>query len=67
MKTFLYAVLVLLFGLAIMDHRETQDYSRFDSIILESQKLQDSALCELEEMVLINDSLMDKAFKYEEK
>lgn len=67
MKTFLYAVLVLLFGLAIMDHRETQDYSRFDSIILESQKLQDSALSELEEMVLINDSLMDKAFKYEEK
>lgn len=67
MKTFLYAVLVLLFGLAIMDHRETQDYSKFDSIILESQKLQDSALCELEEMVLINDSLMDKAFKYEEK
>lgn len=67
MKTFLYAILVLLFGLAIMDHRETQDYSKFDSIILESQKLQDSALCELEEMVLINDSLMDKAFKYEEK
>lgn len=67
MKTFLYAILVLLFGLAIMDHRETQDYSKFDSIILESQKLQDSALSELEEMVLINDSLMDKAFKYEEK
>jgi len=67
MKTFLYAILVLLFGLAIMDHRETQDYSKFDSMILESQKLQDSALCELQEMVLINDSLMDKAFKHEEK
>jgi len=67
MKTFLYAIIVLLFGLAIMDHRQTQDYSRFDSLITESKRLHDSALCELEEMVLINDSLMDKAFKYEKK
>jgi len=67
MKTFLYAILVLLFGLAIMDHRETQDYSEFDSMIYESQKLQDSALCELKKMVLINDSLMDKAFNNEKK
>jgi len=36
-------------------------------MIYESQKLRDSALCELEEMRIINDSLMDKAFNNEKK
>ena len=59
MKTFLYIALILLFGLAMVNHRQTQDYSHFDSLINESQKLRDSALCELKYLQHYNDSLMD--------
>lgn len=59
MKTFLYIAIILLFGLAIVKHRQTQDYSHFDSMINESKKLRDSALCELKALQQYNDSLMD--------
>jgi len=59
MKTFLYIAIILLFGLAMVKHRETQDYSSFDSMIVESKKLRDSALCELKALQHYNDSLMD--------
>ena len=63
MKTFLYIAIILLFGLAMVKHREQTDYSRFDSLIIESQKLRDSALCELKYLQQHNDSLMDLYFK----
>jgi hypothetical protein len=63
MKTFLYIAIVFLFGLALIKHREQTDYSKFDSLILKSQKLRDSALCELKYLQQHNDSLMNIYFR----
>jgi len=58
MKTFLFIIIAFLIGMLMMDHRETLDYSSFDSMIVQAQRIQDSAMIELKKMQSLNDSLM---------
>jgi hypothetical protein len=51
-------MIAFIIGMLMMDHRETLDYSSFDSMIVQAQRIQDSAMIELKKMQSLNDSLM---------
>lgn len=62
MKTFLFIMIAFIFGVLLVEHRKTQDYSSFDSLIVKSQLIMDSASVQLESLKSFNDSLMDVKF-----